>query len=52
VINAINGAIVRAYLAAKRDEGQALVEYALIVVLIAIAAAATLFTLGRTSTAS
>jgi Flp pilus assembly pilin Flp len=42
VINAINGVIVRAYLAAKREDGQTFVEYALIGLLVAVALAATL----------
>jgi len=44
VISAINNALMRAYLAAKREEGQTFVEYALIGLLVAVAITAVLTT--------
>jgi Flp pilus assembly pilin Flp len=44
VISVINNALMRAYLAAKREEGQTFVEYALIGLLVAVAITAVLTT--------
>jgi Flp pilus assembly pilin Flp len=42
IADAINGAILRLYTAAKREDGQTFVEYSLIGVLVAVALALTL----------